>query len=164
MTGRSLMNHHTDSVKNTLIKLFATFFYVGFFPLIPGSLASIVGALLAVVLSASGMLYLAVFVLISAAGFFVSGRMEKLTGEKDPSAIVIDEVAGALLAFFCLPTEPAVMITAFFLFRAFDMFKIYPADVMEKKHGGVGVMMDDIIAGIYTNLVMQAAVRLAGIV
>ena len=52
--------------------------------------------------------------------------------------------------------------STFFVFRAFDMCKIYPADVLEKKEGAIGVMMDDIVAGIYTNVTMQIALRLTG--
>ena len=58
-----------------------------------------------------------------------------------------------------LPVRFPIMITAFFLFRAFDMFKIYPANKFEKLSGGAGVMLDDIIAGIYTNIIMHIALR-----
>jgi phosphatidylglycerophosphatase A len=95
-------------------------------------------------------------------GFGTSGRMEKIVGKKDPSCVVIDEVAGSLVAFFLLPKTIPVLVTAFFLFRAFDMFKIYPMDKMEALPGAVGVMMDDVIAGLYTNIIMQIAVRAAG--
>lgn len=150
-------------MSDKFIRLLATVFYVGKFPLAPGSLASAAGALLAILIGQRAGVYLIVFAAVTAVGFLVSGRMERLTGQKDHPSIVIDEVAGALLALFYLPVSPAVSITAFFLFRAFDMFKIPPADVLEEKPGGVGVMMDDLIAGLYANLVMQAAVRLAGV-
>ncbi len=94
------------------------------------------------------------------AGFLTAGRMEKIVAEKDPPCIVIDEVAGALIAFFMLPLSWPVFWSTFFVFRAFDMFKIYPANIFEKRNGACGVMMDDIIAGIYTNIIMQIAVRL----
>ena len=68
---------------------------------------------------------------------------------------MIDEVAGMMVAFFLLPVKWPVIITAFFLFRAFDMFKIYPVNKFEGIEGGAGVMMDDLIAGLYTNIVMQ---------
>jgi phosphatidylglycerophosphatase A len=62
-----------------------------------------------------------------------------------------------------LPLSWPVVITAFFLFRAFDMFKIYPVNRLEEIPGGVGVMMDDIIAGLYTNLAMHLAIRLVAL-
>ncbi len=142
----------------------ASFFGVGFFPFGPGTLASAAGLLIVLALPGSGLLYLLVFVAVTVTGFIVSDRVEKATGLKDPSFIVIDEVAGALLAFAMLPATPQVLWPAFFLFRAFDMFKIYPANKFESLKGGVGVMMDDIIAGIYTNLTMQVAIRVVGII
>jgi phosphatidylglycerophosphatase A len=151
-------------LKKELVKLLSTFFYVGNFPLAPGSLASVVGVFLAILLGQTIVIYLIVTFVISGIGFLVSDQMEKLTKSKDPSEIVIDEVAGALIAFFLLPLNWPVVLTTFFLFRAFDMFKIYPVNKLEPIKGGVGVMMDDIVAGLYTNLVMQVAVRLAGVV
>ena len=61
-----------------------------------------------------------------------------------------------------LPLNFSVLITAFFLFRAFDMFKIYPAYKLEKIHGSVGIMMDDLVAGVYTCLVMHVVLRVVG--
>lgn len=147
-----------------LVRLLSTFFYVGLFPLAPGSLASLVGVFLCVLLHQDVMAYVTVLAAVTAVGFLVSGRMEVLAGEKDPSCVVIDEVAGVMLAFFLLPLTPSVAFTAFFVFRAFDMFKIYPANKLEAIHGGTGIMMDDIIAGFYTNVVMHIAVRWAGII
>lgn len=145
-----------------LIRLAATFFYVGRFPLAPGSLASIVGVFFYVLLYRQTVPYVLLWAVVTALGFWVSGRMEKIEGEEDPSCIVIDEVSGVMIAFFLLPLSWPVVFTAFFLFRAFDMFKIYPVNELEKIPGGVGIMMDDIVAGIYTNLALQAALRLTG--
>ncbi len=151
-------------MRNKLARFLASFFCIGFFPVAPGSLASAAGMLIYFALHRSLLFYCVVFIVITAAGFIVSDKAEKSSGLKDPSFIVIDEVSGVMIAFFMLPLTPPVIWTAFFLFRAFDMFKIYPVYKYEGLKGGVGVMMDDVIAGIYTNLVMQAAVRLAGIV
>ena len=150
-------------MSNSLAKLIATFFYLGYFPFASGSFASIFGAALALFLSRVPVVYVMVFLIITVLGFYAGGRVEKMVEEKDPSCVVIDEVSGSFIAFFMLPTTPSVAISAFFLFRAFDMFKIYPANKFEELKGGTGIMMDDIVAGIYTNLVMQIAVRLAGL-
>ncbi len=104
--------------------------------------------------------YLEITLGITIAGFIVSGTMEKLEGKKDPSCVVIDEVSGMLFALIGLPATAPIIITAYFLFRAFDMFKIYPANLLESKKGSFGIMADDIVAGIYTNLVMHAALFL----
>ena len=150
-------------MSDRIAKFIATFFYLGYFPFASGSFASIFGAAIAIFLQHNLFWYVTGFVIVTVLGFYASDRVEKLVGEKDPSCIVIDEVAGILIAFFMLPLRPSVVISAFFLFRAFDMFKIYPANKFEEIKGGSGVMMDDLVAGIYTNLVMQIAVKLAGI-
>ena len=143
-------------------RLLATFFYVGEFPVAPGSLASIVGVLIYIAVYDQPALFVLLTVLITAVGFLVSGRAETIFKRKDPGCIVIDEVAGVMIAFFALPLDWSVIITAFFLFRAFDMFKIYPVNKFESLKGSVGVMMDDLFAGLYTNLTMHLALRLCG--
>jgi len=147
-----------------LVKMLSTFFYIGKFPLAPGSAASLAGALLGVIFNQVWFLYLILFAAVTIAGFKVSGRMEEIMGEKDPGCVVIDEVSGILIAFFLLPMNWATFWIAFFLFRAFDMFKIYPANIFEQKGGAYGIMMDDVMAGIYTFAVMQIAVRLVGMI
>ena len=149
-------------MSDKLVKLLSTFFYIGYLPLAPGSMATIAGALIAYCLRDQIPAYVLVFAAITACGFLVSDRMEKIVGQKDPTCIVIDEVSGVMIAFFLLPFSWPVIFTAFFLFRAFDMFKIYPVNKFEPMPGGVGVMMDDIVAGVYTNIVMQIAIRWAG--
>jgi phosphatidylglycerophosphatase A len=104
---------------------------------------------------------LALLAIITVVGFLTAGQLEKQTGAKDPGCVVIDEVCGMLISCFMLPLSWPVLITAYFLFRAFDMFKIYPAYKLEKLPGSVGIMMDDIVAGIYTNVIMHIALRFA---
>lgn len=140
---------------NNIAKFVASFFYAGYFPLAPGTFASFLGLCLYQIFYHDITAYVLIFVGICALGFLTGDRAERAAGEKDPSFVVIDEVAGAMIAFFMLPLTPQVMITAFFLFRAFDMFKIYPANRMEGLKGGTGIMMDDIVAGIYTNAIMH---------
>ncbi|MBF0521630.1 MAG: phosphatidylglycerophosphatase A [Candidatus Omnitrophica bacterium] len=145
------------------VKLLSTFFYVGYCPVAPGSLASLAGTLIYVFIHGQPLVHVFLFILVTWIGFAVSGKMEELVKEKDPSCVVIDEVSGILLSFFLLPINPATVFTTFFLFRAFDMFKIYPGNRFEAMGGGFGIMMDDISAGVYTNIIMQIAVHLIGI-
>lgn len=151
-------------MSDKLVKMLSTWFYTGFFPLAPGSMASIVATLMAVILAPYPVIYVAVFLVVTFIGFIVSGMMEDVVGQKDPGCVVIDEVSGVLISFFMLPLSWPVIIITFFLFRAFDMFKIYPVNKFEKYEGGVGIMLDDVVAGIYTNIVMHIAIRWAGIV
>jgi phosphatidylglycerophosphatase A len=151
-------------MSDKLIKICSTVFYVGYFPLASGTAASAVGAVLAYFLHKQSVWYVAVLLAITGLGFLTSGKMEKIEGKKDPGSIVIDEVAGMMISFFMIPFSSwAIVLTTFFLFRAFDMFKIYPSNKLEDLGGSTGVMIDDIVAGIYTNLVMQIALRGAGI-
>lgn len=143
-----------------LTKIISTFFYIGYFPLAPGSLASVAGMFIYFWLHQNIAVYILLWIVITVLGFKAGDKMEKIVGEKDPSCVVIDEVSGVMLAFFMLPLSWPVAWTGFFLFRAFDMFKIYPSNKLEKIPGGVGIMMDDIVAGIYTNITLQIALRL----
>ena len=145
-----------------LIKFFSTFCGIGYIPKAPGSLASIAALGLCLLLERHLGLYILSIGVITGLGFMVCGRMEEIIQHKDPSCIVIDEVAGMLLSFFMLPVSWPIAVTGFFLFRAFDMFKIYPVNRFEPLPGSTGIMMDDLIAGIYTNLTMQLAVRFSG--
>ena len=151
-------------MNDRMAKLIATFFYIGELPGAPGTFASAAGVGVYFLLFRSPVLYMIVLALLTVLGFQASGRLEALLKKKDPGCIVIDEVVGILIGLFLLPPTPAVLWTGFFLFRAFDMFKTYPACKYEHLPGGKGVMLDDIIAGVYTNLTLQIAVRLAGII
>ena len=151
-------------MSDKLVKMLSTWFYIGDIPGAPGTAASAVAVLMAVIFSPNIFFYILVSVIVIVLGFKVSGRMEKVLGREDPGCIVIDEVAGIMISFFLLPLTLPVVITAFFLFRAFDMFKIYPANKFEEMGGSTGVMMDDLVAGLYTNIVMQLAVRWDGII
>ena len=104
--------------------------------------------------------YLTVLGFVTILGFVYSGKAEKVFGQKDSQKIVIDEVSGILIALFLLPANFPVIISAFFLFRAFDMVKPPPADKLEKLKGSSGVMLDDIVAGVYTNICFQIGLRL----
>jgi len=150
-------------VKN-LSKILATFFYIGYIPCAPGTVASAVGVLLYIVIESPFILYISAFLIITVLGFIVSGSVEKMLGMKDPACIVIDEVAGILLALFLLPLKWPVLIAAFILFRVFDIFKPYPVNKFENFKGGTGIMLDDLMAGLYTNLIMQVALRWVGII
>lgn len=146
-----------------IARMIATFFYIGEIPVAPGTVASFAGALISISVSHNIALSVGVFFFLLIIGFFAADRLEKVLGKHDPSCIVIDEVVGVMLALFLLPITPKVFIIAFFLFRAFDMFKIYPANRLEDIKGGVGIISDDLLAGLYTNILMQILIRITGI-
>ena len=151
-------------MNDRIARFCATFFHIGDIPLAPGSLASAAALVVAYFVHPWAWLYILVGILFTVIGFMTAGQVEKLSGKKDPGCIVIDEAAGIMISFLFLPMTWPVMITGFFLFRAFDMFKIFPANKFEDMGGAHGIMLDDIMAGIYTNIVLQVAVRIIGVV
>jgi len=150
-------------MKTHFVKLFTTFFYIGYFPRAPGSVASIAGVALYCLLHAHLSVYVGILVAITIIGFLTSGEMERILNQKDPSCVVIDEVAGMMVALVMLPAIPLVVISAYVLFRFFDIFKTYPINKLEALEGGTGIMLDDLMAGFYTNVLMHIAVKLVGI-
>jgi phosphatidylglycerophosphatase A len=148
-------------MKNRIARLIATFFYAGIFPAASGTFASAIGVLIVLHLYHQPVHYAAAIVLLTVIGVWSAGLTEKAVGKKDPGIVVIDEVAGIMVAFFMVPLSWPVLLSGFFLFRAFDMFKIYPCNKLEEQGGGWGIMADDLFAGLYTNLVLQLAIGLA---
>jgi len=90
-------------------------------------------------------------VLVFAIGVWASGRACEISGLKDPQKVVVDEVSGQLIALVPVALSPAVVpvVVAFVLFRLFDIFKPYPIRKLESLPGGLGVMADDALAGVY---------------
>lgn len=140
-----------------LIIALATGFYTGRLPICPGtwgSLAAIVPWLFLRHLSLPAYLLMlaGVFVL----GFLVSGSAEKLLDQPDAGPIVIDEFLGMFITLTLAPDHWAAWILGFLLFRAFDIIKPFPSSWFDRRiHGGVGIMMDDVIAGLYALACLQ---------
>jgi phosphatidylglycerophosphatase A len=86
---------------------------------------------------------------VTVVGIWAGSRAEMVIDAKDPGIIVIDEVAGMLVSVLFLPRTIPVLVTAFLLFRLFDIWKPFPARQFQELHGGVGVMLDDLMAGAY---------------
>lgn len=133
---------------------------VGNFPKCPGTAACVVGV--GVFLLVKSM---ALFIVITAISILLSylcvDRAEELYGVKDCKKIVIDDFAGMLITMLFLPREFLLIVSAFFLFRMFDMLKVYPANKIEECHGAKGIVGDDIIAGIYGLAFMHIAIHIA---
>src|SRR6185436_6394840 len=99
---------------------------------------------------------------ITLAGIWAASRTEKLSGKKDPGKVVIDEVAGQFIALMPVPFMLGAAwwstILAFVLFRFFDIVKPYPARRLESLEAGLGIMADDIVAGVYAAIAVALAV------
>jgi len=151
------------------VKFLGSFFGLGLAPFAPGTFGTLGGVALgwfALRLDpgAPTQIYLWVaFVVVFGVGILLGNRAVRDWGQKDPGGFVIDEVAGYLVALFLLPlhAEPGLVLGgAFVAFRLFDITKPPPCKRAEFAPAGVGIMLDDVVAGIYANLVMQIVVRL----
>ncbi|MDP6686043.1 MAG: phosphatidylglycerophosphatase A [Candidatus Omnitrophota bacterium] len=138
-----------------LCTLIASVFYIGYFPVAPGSMGSFAALFLYYFVRKSpellGISIVACFFL----GILTSQRAEKVLGRKDSGEIIIDEFTGMLLSLYLLPPTIGYVVAAFVLFRFFDIVKPKPINKLEKLPGSWGVMLDDLMAGVYANLILR---------
>ena len=129
--------------------IFATGLGAGFSPVAPGTAGSILAVLIIYFIPpiSPWLLILSLFILFWV-GVYTGGQLEKELGE-DPSQVVIDEIVGMGISLLFLPLDWRLLLIAFILFRLFDIWKPFPVKLAEKMHGGLGIMLDDVIAGIY---------------
>ncbi len=135
--------------------MIATLFGVGFTPLCPGT-ASCVVAVLIFLLIPNPIYFLILTIFSVIISFPTSARAEKIFKIKDCKKIVIDDFSGMLITLIFIPKRIEFIIPAFFLFRMLDMLKIPPANRIERIHGAKGIVGDDLVAGIYSSLILQA--------
>ena len=136
----------------------------GLAPKAPGTFGTIaaIPVYLLLMLSNSFATYLIVTALISMTGIWICGKTSKDLGVHDHSGIVWDEIAGYLITMMLVPLTWYWTITGFILFRIFDILKPWPISWLDKKvSGGLGIMLDDIVAGIFALVVMQILVAIA---
>ena len=135
--------------------------YSGKSPFAPGTAGTLVGVLLYLGLKSIGLLpYIVLTCLVCIVGTWVAGQAEVLLAKRDSPSIVIDEIAGFFIAMLMVPSGWGFIIAGFVLFRVFDIVKPWPLYGLQDVRGGLGVMLDDIGAGIYTNVLLQLAAHL----
>ncbi len=140
-----------------LYKHLATLGFIGYLPIAPGTFGSLTAMSLFLMLRLPFPAHLLILAIITAVGIRSAGYAEEVLGEKDSSHIVIDEVAGYCLSVLLIPHDLAYYLAAFFLFRFFDILKPPPIRNIERSvAGGAGIVADDLMAGLYTNLILQA--------
>jgi phosphatidylglycerophosphatase A len=136
----------------------ATGGFSGYAGIVPGTVGSLVGVVLYLPLAASPF---AVRFVGAAAlcllGVLASGRLEEIWKIKDPKPVVIDEIAGMWITLLFVPNDAAYFIAAFVLFRVFDVIKPFPGRQAELLNGGWGIMLDDVVAGIYAGAGLYGA-------
>jgi phosphatidylglycerophosphatase A len=140
-----------------VIRFLATGFGAGYSPVAPGTVGTLVGIPLYMILAFSGIeaVILGLGVLICV-GVYVADYIEKSSGTKDPGAVVIDEIAGFLLTMAGSPVSLYYIASGFLLFRFFDILKPPPVRQAERIFpGGAGIMIDDLLAGCYAWLCLR---------
>jgi len=141
----------------------ASVFGAGYSPVASGTVGSLVTAVAIWLLPVTPLRIAVALAVVTPLGIWAGSRVERALGRRDPRVIVIDEVAGMLLSVVLLPRSIPVLVTAFLLFRLFDIWKPFPARESQALTGGVGVMVDDLIAGLYTLVLVMGARALFGV-
>ncbi len=136
-----------------LSELIATGFYIGRLPA-PGTLGTLLGVPVVYLVSFNfWTIFIAVGVLFLA-GLISSNEVINRLQEEDPDEIVIDEITGFVACFLLIEPSLKTLVIAFMLFRVIDIFKPFPVNLFEKFPGAYGVMLDDLVAGILTSLII----------
>ncbi len=150
-----------------LVYAFVTGLGAGYLPVAPGTWGSLVALLLVFLLHwlwpAHETIVLGGFVvLLTFPAVVLSTRVSLSEDDPDPSKIVIDEILGQVLCLLWVPVSMVSLVAGFFLFRFFDIVKPFPVRSSEKLPGGVGIVCDDLIAGLYAGLSLKILVSLSG--
>jgi phosphatidylglycerophosphatase A len=145
------------SPADRLAMFLATGFGAGYAPIAPGTWGSLPGLAFAWGLNrcAGHWAVLAGASFFALAGVWAAGRAEALLGEKDPGCVVVDEIAGQMVALLFLPATAGVLVGSFLTFRVLDVWKPWPARRLEDVSGGSGIMADDLMVGLYANLILH---------
>jgi phosphatidylglycerophosphatase A len=138
------------------LKYIATLGFIGYLPFAPGTFGSLAAFILFMILKPSPLIHVAILLIIIPVGTISSHYAEILLNVKDSRHIVIDEFCGYFLSVLLVPFNIYYALTAFFLFRFFDILKPFPVRKMGLLfRGGKGIMADDLAAALYTNLILQ---------
>ena len=145
---------------NIFEKMLGSGFFTGYIPIVPGTFGSLAGLLIYIIPGFEDpVVIIPAIIVFTAYGIYVGNKFDKIYG-KDPHQCTIDEVVGMWISLLFLPKRIAVSILAFIVWRVFDIIKPFPAKNLEKLEGGLGIMIDDVVAGFYALIVMQVLLQL----
>jgi phosphatidylglycerophosphatase A len=135
----------------------ATGFYVGHIPFAPGTFGSLIGLPLCFLLAGIQLpAAIIAALLIIGLAIWIANVAAKTLKRKDPGCIVIDEIAGMVVTLIGLPFNLTTVVTGFILFRILDILKPFPIRILDKRvSGGLGIVADDVVAGIFANALMR---------
>ena len=147
---------------NFFEKFIGSGFYTGYFPVASGTVGSL-AALIIYLIPGFEKLYIIIpsIAIFTLYGIYLGNKFENKYG-KDPAECTVDEVVGTWISLIALPKTIGIIVTAFLLWRILDIIKPPPARNLEKIKGGLGIMLDDVISGAYTLIIMHLAVYLLG--
>lgn len=140
-----------------VILFVATGAYSGYSPIAPGTVGTLVGiGIYLIIYNPNPLIYTTMLLLLFFLAVLISDKAEKILLESDSRHIVIDEIFGFLVTMAFIPNRLVYIILGFFFFRVFDILKIFPVNFFDKKvKNGYGIVLDDLFAGIYANLLLQ---------
>lgn len=138
-----------------LIVFIAYGFGMGKMPIIPATFGSLIGVLIFLLASCNLILYLLITISITILGIKIAGIAEKESKIRDDRRIVIDEVAGFLITMISIPDSITNLFLGFFIFRLLDILKPPPIRALQRLNGGLGIMADDVLAGIIGCIILH---------
>ena len=143
-------------------KLLGSGFYTGYIPIASGTFGTLAALFIYLIPGFENPYVIVTAIIVFFIyGIYVGSKFEKVYG-KDPSECTIDEVVGTWISYLLLPKAVGIIIITFFLLRALDIFKPYPARKLEDLNGGLGIMIDDVVSGLYTLIIMHLVVYFFG--
>lgn len=147
--------------KDKVIIFVATGAGLGKIPFAPGTFGTLAGILFVLVFKIINPMYETIYVVILIVfAIWIADQAEKILKQKDPGCIVIDEIAGYVVAMVGISLSIYTIITGFILFRLFDIFKPFPIKYFEKTFkGGPGIVLDDLIAGLFSSLFLRILIK-----
>ncbi|QTS83689.1 phosphatidylglycerophosphatase A family protein [Coxiella endosymbiont of Amblyomma nuttalli] len=159
----SKKNNVPRSIWRSPLEFIACGFGIGAIPWVPGTFGTLVGVILYLLLSRLSLLiYCVVTLFLFILGVIISDITNQRFNTSDHSAVVWDEIVGFLIVMIAIPKTGYFILAGFFLFRIFDIWKPWPIQLLEKNlKGGLGVMIDDVIAALYTWIVLMIRVYFA---
>jgi phosphatidylglycerophosphatase A len=148
---------------NLFEKTIGSGFYTGYIPIASGTFGSLVAIFIYWIPGFEQLqIILPAIVLIFIYGVYVSAKFEKVYG-KDPSQCTVDEFVGTWISLIAIPKSILLTLSSFFIWRALDIIKPFPARSSEKLPGGWGIMIDDVISGFYSLIIVHLIVYTFGV-